>query len=77
MKEKFSKVKDRQKLFLLISQHTGCDPQNISKNWFGKSFLAVPKTWTTWTDTFLDKFLEYEKEYQKASKQLHEKYFGN
>jgi DNA-dependent RNA polymerase auxiliary subunit epsilon len=77
MKEKFKKVRDRKLFFNLVSKHTGCDIQNVSTNWFSRAYLAVPKTWIEWTDTFLDKFLEYEKEYQKASKTLHEKYFGN
>ena len=76
MKEKFKKIKDRHYFYSLVSDHTGCNPKNIEKNWFGGLFLAVPKNWIDWCDTFLDKFLDYEKEKTISDNQLKEKYFG-
>lgn len=77
MKDKFNKVKDRQYFYKLVSEHTGCNPVSIGKNWFGGLFIGVPKNWINWCDSFLDKFLEMEKEKTIIVKQLHEKYFGD
>lgn len=76
MKEKFKKVKDRHGFYKLVSDHTGCNPKNIEKNWFGGLFIAVPKNWITWCETLLDKYLQFEQEKTIINQQLHEKYFG-
>ena len=77
MKDKFKKVKDRKKLFLLISEKTGCDPRSIQNNWFGSLVIKIPKNWANWTDTFLDRFLEMEKEKFIDDRNRDIKYFGN
>jgi len=77
MKEKFKRVKDRQKFFIIASEKTGVSPRNIQNNWFGKLFIAVPKCWIELTNELLDKFQEYEKEKESIDKKLHTKYFGN
>ena len=76
MKEKFKKVKDKQTFFKLISEKTGVMPQNISSNWFGRGFIVVPKNWILWTDDFLDRYLELEKEKAIDDKNRLIKYFG-
>lgn len=81
MKEKFKKVKDRHIFYRLLAEITGCDVQNVSTNWFARSYLAVPKHHLELSEKFLDDFLETEKKTEanktKEFNQLHEKYFGN
>lgn len=76
MKEKFKKVKDRQKFFRMVSEKTGCSIHNVTINWFGKQFVAVPKNRLDFVDSFLDVFIEFEKELKFAEQQLLIKYFG-
>lgn len=77
MKEKFKKVKDRATFYRMLAKITGCDVQNVSTNWFARSYLAIPKNQVEKTETFLDKYLQFEQEKTKITNQLHEKYFGN
>lgn len=76
MKEKFKKVKDRPTFYRLLAKLTGCEVQNVSSNWFARSYLAVPKDKTEVTETFLDKYLQFEQEKTQIINQIHEKYFG-
>lgn len=76
MKQKFEKIKDRHKFIKLVSEKTGCSPENISTNWFRKQFLGVPKHWRKWVDEFLDLFLKMEVEKAQDDKKRDEKYFS-
>lgn len=76
MKEKFKKVKDRHLFYRLLAEITGCSVQNITMNWFVRSYLGVPKNQTGVTEIFLDKYLQFEQEKTIINQQLHEKYFG-
>lgn len=77
MKEKFKKVKDRPTFYRLLANHTGFEVQNVSSNWFARSYLAVPKNQIEKTESFLDNYLKFEKELTDLKTKLHEKYFGN
>lgn len=76
MKEKFKKVKDKHLFYRLLAEITGCSVQNITMNWFVRSYLGVPKDKTEVTETFLDKYLQFEQEKTQIINSLHEKYFG-
>lgn len=70
MEEKFKLIESKKELFSEISVATGKTFGTIKNHWFNP--CNVPDKWQEIVNLILDKRLEY----QKASKQLHEKYFG-
>lgn len=71
MEEKFKLIESKKELFAEISVATKREFGTIKNHWFNP--CKVPKEFQEVVNIILDKRLEY----QKASKQLHEKYFGN
>lgn len=72
MEEKFKLIKEKGELYAELSVATKRNVGTIKNHWFGKTG-SVPSEFTQIVESTIDKRLEY----QKASKQLHEKYFGN
>lgn len=71
MKEKFKQIESRKELFAEIAVATGRKANTIENHWFLK--WNIPKKF----ESVIEKIINKRLEYQKASKQLHEKYFGN
>lgn len=65
MKEKFNKIKNRQKFYLQAAKKFCTTPENVKVNWFGKFFVAVPKDKKIDVEIFIDKYLEMEKDNEK------------
>lgn len=72
MEEKLKLITDKGEFYAELSVATKRTIGTIKTHWFGKSG-SVPIEFTTTVERILNKRIEY----QKASKQLHEKYFGN
>lgn len=72
MEEKINQIEDIDALITSISVETGRKYNSIKNNWIYPT-LRVPSKFTDQVEKIINKRLEY----QKASKQLHEKYFGN
>lgn len=72
MKEKLKLITDKGEFYAELSVATKRTIGTIKTHWFGKSG-SVPIEFQKVVEATINKRLEY----QKASKQLHEKYFGN
>lgn len=72
MEEKINQIEDIDALITSISVETGRKYNSVKNNWIYPT-LRVPSKFVDQVEKIINKRLEY----QKASKQLHEKYFGN
>ena len=71
MEDKLKQIESKKELFTEIAVTTGREFGTIKNHWFNP--CNVPEKFLEVVNKIIDKRLDY----QKASKTLHEKYFGN
>lgn len=72
MQEKIDQIESIKEFITELSIATGIKFKSIKSNWIYPS-VSIPEKYKETANKLVDRRLEY----QKASKQLHEKYFGN
>jgi len=72
MQDKINQIESIQEFMTELSIATGVKFKSIKSNWIYPT-VDIPNKYQEIANKLIDRRLEY----QKAAKQLHEKYFGN